>query len=108
MVWPEVVLGEWYLKGLVTRRQRGESHVQCQLGLLIQMRARSCIIYWVLLNSVAVILSMFWVYCVTIMICLLGIRAKGYESCICLFICEGVSNLNFCGKLYGMGGYNLV
>jgi hypothetical protein len=40
------------------------------------MRARGCIFYWVLLNSVAVILSTFWVYCVTVMICLLGIRTK--------------------------------
>lgn len=23
---------------------------------------------------------------------------KGCRSCVCLFLCEGVSNLNFCGK----------
>lgn len=23
---------------------------------------------------------------------------KGYEFCVCLFLCEGIINLNFCGK----------
>lgn len=57
------------------------------LYFLIQLRARGCIFYW-LLNSVAVILSMFWVYCVTIMIGFIGIGTKAIWVCVCLFLCE--------------------
>lgn len=51
---------------------------------LIQLRARGCIIYWLLI-SVAVILSVFWVYCVTIMICLIGNQDKGYMGLVFAF-----------------------
>lgn len=51
---------------------------------LIQLRARGCIISWLLI-SVAVSLSVFWVYCVTIMICLIGNQDKGYMGLVFAF-----------------------
>lgn len=48
------------------------------LHFLIQMEARGCIIYWPLLNSLTVILSMFWVCCVTMMICLMEVSGQRF------------------------------
>lgn len=68
------------------------------------MRARGCVIYWVLLNSVAVILSMSWVCCVTIMSCLIGIRTKAVGLVFAFFFVRVLVILIFVENNIGWEG----